>query len=72
MGELVIIRTLGGSAEGARILDEFERRTGLEADMRGDDRYYEVHDDEHRERIVHTLTDIDARWPDHVGFKMPG
>jgi hypothetical protein len=72
MTHLVIIHALDGSAEGERILAEFERRTQLEPDLRGADRYYELHDEDHRERIVQTLTDIDAGWSDHLGFKLPG
>lgn len=71
MAEHVILQALGRSAEGERILDEFERRTGLEPDMRDDVRYYELRNDERRTRIVRTLTEIDAGWTDHVGFKLP-
>jgi hypothetical protein len=72
MTHLVILHRLDGSPEAERILAEFDRRTGLAPDVRGDDRYYELHDEDHRERVVHTLTDIDADWTDHVGFKLPG
>ena len=72
MAHLVILHALDSTADADRILAEFERRTGLEADARGDDRYYELHDEDHRERIVQTLTDIDASWTDHIGLKLPG
>jgi len=72
MPQQVILRTLERSSEGERILDEFERCTGLECELRDDDRYYEMHDEDHRTRVVQTLTEIDARWTDHVGFKLPG
>ncbi|HUR84751.1 MAG TPA: hypothetical protein VMY78_05355 [Solirubrobacteraceae bacterium] len=72
MTHLVILHALDGATEADRILEEFERRTGLEADTRGDDRYYELHDEDHRERIVRTLTSIDASWTDHIGVKIPG
>ena len=72
MAEQVILQTIGDGAQAERILDEFEQRTGLHSETRGDGRYYDVHDDEHRTRIVQTLTDIDARWTDHLGFKLPG
>jgi len=71
MAELVILQTLGHSAQGERILDEFQRRTGLEPEVRDDGRYYELHEHDHRTRIVRTLTDIDAGWTDHIGFKLP-
>ena len=72
MAHTVILHALDGSGDADRILAEFERRTGLDSDARGDDRYYELHDEDHRERIVQTLTDIDERWTDHIGFKIPG
>ena len=72
MADQVILQAIGSSGEADRILDEFERRTGLQADARGDGRYYELHGEEHRTRIVQTLTDIDAAWTDHVGLKLPG
>jgi hypothetical protein len=72
MSHDVILHRLDGSADADRILEAFEQRTGLTADVRGDDRYYEIHDEDHRERIVQTLTDIDPRWTDHLGFKLPG
>lgn len=56
MAEQVILQALGRSAEGERIHDEFERRTGLEPDVRDDGRYYELRDDQQRTRIVRTLT----------------
>jgi hypothetical protein len=68
----IVLHKLDGSADAERILDEFESRTGLHADVRDDDRYYELHDEEHRTRIVQTLTEIDAAWTDHLGFKLPG
>ncbi len=72
VADQIILRKLDGSAEADLILDEFERLTGLAADVQDDDRYYELHDEEHRTRIVQTLTEIDARWTDHLGFKLPG
>ena len=72
MSDQVIIQSLDGSADGERILDEFERRTGLQGDVRGDGRYYDLHGEEHRTRIVQTLTEIDVGWTDHVGLKLPG
>ena len=72
MTHLVILHPLDGSSDADRILEEFERRTGLEPGERGADRYYELHDEDHRERIVRTLTEIDPRWTDHVGFRIPG
>ena len=71
MADHVILRPLDGSSEATRILDEFESRTGLNAEPHGDGRLYELHGEEHRTRIVQTLTDIDAAWTDHVGFKLP-
>lgn len=71
MAEQVIIQSLDGFAEGERILDEFERRTGLQGDVRDDGRYYELHAEEHRTRIVRTLTEIQPDWTDHLDFKLP-
>lgn len=72
MSHLVIVHALDSSADADRIIETFEQRTGLTADVRGDDRYYELHDEDHRERIVHILTEIDPGWTDHLGFKLPG
>ena len=71
MSEQVIIQPLDDSADGERILDEFERRTGLQGDVRDDGRYYDLHGEEHRTRIVRTLTEIEPHWTDHLGFKLP-
>ncbi len=72
MADQVILQTVGDAAEADRILDEFEHRTGLRSDVRDAGRVYEIHDQDHRTRIVQTLTDIDDRWTDHLGFKLPG
>ncbi|MDQ3850099.1 MAG: hypothetical protein M3296_05735 [Actinomycetota bacterium] len=72
MADPIILTTLDGSDDARRILDEFERRTGLDGEQRSDGRYYELHGEEHRTRVVQTLTEIDERWTDHVGFKGPG
>lgn len=72
MADQVILQTLAASAEAERILDEFERRTGLRSDARGDGRHYELHDEDHRTKIVQTLTEIDPGWTDHLGLKLPG
>jgi hypothetical protein len=69
---VIILHVLDDTPDAERILGEFERRTGLAPEVQGDDRYYEMHDGLHRERIVHTLTAIDARWTDHIGVKIPG
>ena len=72
MADQVILQTVGSSSEAERIFAEFEQRTGLRSEARDDGRYYELHGDEHRTRIVQTLTEIDAGWTDHVGLKLPG
>ena len=56
----------------APILEQFEQRTGLEAD-RGDDgtRVYAIEGEDHRIKIVQTLTEIDADWEDHLAFGQP-
>jgi hypothetical protein len=72
MADQVILQTVGDAAQADRILDEFEQRTGLRPDVLDDGRIYEMHDDDHRTQIVQTLTDIDAGWTDHLGFKLPG
>ena len=72
MADQVILQAVGSAREAERILDEFEQRTGLSAEAREDGRHYELHGDDHRTRIVQTLTEIDAGWTDHVGLKLPG
>jgi hypothetical protein len=71
MSDHVILRPLDGSADARRILDEFERRTGLRAELHGDGRLYELHGHDHETKVVGTLNDIDPRWTDHVGLKLP-
>jgi hypothetical protein len=71
MADQVILEVLDGSVDGERLLAEFEQRTGLSADVRNDVRYYEIHGDEHRIRLVQTLTDIDPGWTDHLAFRLP-
>ncbi len=71
MAGQIILEKLDRSPEADRILDEFESRTGLHADVQDDVRYYELHDEEHQTRIVQTLTDIDPAWTDHLGFRLP-
>jgi hypothetical protein len=72
MGELLILQPVRASAKAAQILDEFERRTGLEPDQRDDARYYELHGDQHGTRVVQTLNEIDSGWSDHIALKAPG
>jgi hypothetical protein len=71
VADQIIIQKLDGSAEAERILDEFERRTGLHPDARDDGRAYALQGDDHRTRIVQTLTEIAPGWTDHLGFKLP-
>jgi hypothetical protein len=72
MADHVILHALDDSPRAGQILDAFEQRTGLRADVQGSDRYYALHDHEHRERIVHALNDVDPGWTDHIGLKLPG
>jgi hypothetical protein len=72
VADQIILQKLDSSAEADRILDEFERRTGLRADVQEDGRSYALHDEDHRTQIVQTLTQIAPRWTDHLGFKLPG
>ena len=71
MADHVILRPLDGSDDAARILDEFESRTGLISEPHGDGRLYGLHGADHQKHIVQTLTEIDARWTDHVGLRFP-
>jgi hypothetical protein len=71
MADHVILRPIDGSADAERILDEFERRTGLHAEPHGDGRLYELHGAEHQTHIVRTLTEIDRAWTEHVGLRFP-
>ncbi len=71
MADHVILRPLDGSPDAARILDEFESRTGLISEPHGDGRLYGVRGPDHQKDIVQTLTAIDADWTDHVGLKLP-
>lgn len=72
MADQVIFQTVGDPERAQQILEQFEQRTGLRSDVRDAGRVYEIHDEEHRTQIVQTLTDIDDRWTDHLGFKLPG
>ncbi len=72
MADQLILQTIGSADDAQRILDEFEQRTQLRAETRDDGRYYELHGEEHRTRVVQTLTEIDAGWTDHIGLKLPG
>jgi hypothetical protein len=59
--------------DGERILDQFEERTGLEAEKGDDDeRIYPIEGDDHRIEIVETLDDIDTDWTKHVALGQPG
>lgn len=71
MADHIILRPLDGSADAARILDEFESRTGLISEAHGDGRLYGLHGPDHQKDIVQTLTEIDARWTDFVGLRFP-
>jgi hypothetical protein len=71
MADHVILRTLDGSTEADQILDEFESRTGLISEPHGDGRLYPLRGPDHQKDIVQTLTAIDARWTDHLGFGSP-
>jgi hypothetical protein len=58
--------------DGEKILDQFEERTGLEAEKGDDDeRIYPIEGDDHRIEIVETLDDIDTEWPKHVALGSP-
>ena len=72
MSDQVILQPLDDSDEAERILDEFERLTGFEPDVRHDGRYYDLDGDDHETKIVQTLTGIDEDWTDHIGLKLPG
>lgn len=72
MTTAITITRLGDSPDADRILDEFEQRTGLEGEAQADGRSYEMHDELHRTKVIGTLTDIDAGWTEHLGFKDPG
>jgi hypothetical protein len=71
MASHVILRPIGGSPDALRILDEFESRTGLISEARGDDRLYGLHGPDHRKDIIQTLTEIDRAWTEHVGLRFP-
>jgi hypothetical protein len=71
MADQVIVEALDGCDDTERILTEFELRTGLAADVRGDARYYEINGEQHRTRLVQTLNDIDPRWAEHLAFRLP-
>ncbi len=71
MADHVILRTLDGSPDAARILDEFESRTGLISEPHGDGRLYGLRGPDHQKDIVQTLTEIDPAWTEHVGLRFP-
>jgi hypothetical protein len=63
---------LTNQPEGDRILDAFEERTGLESEKPDDQtRVYPLEGDDHRVDVVQTLTEIDARWSDHLSPQVP-
>ena len=71
MADHVILRSIDGSPEADRILDEFESRTGLISEVHGDGRRYGLHGPDHQKHIVRELTEIDPGWTDHVGLRFP-
>jgi len=72
MSDQIILQPLDDSEDAERILDEFERVTGFEADIRHDGRYYDLEGEDHATKVVHVLTEIDEEWTAHIGLKMPG
>jgi hypothetical protein len=59
--------------DGEKILNEFEERTGLEAEIGDEDeRIYPIEGDDHRIEIVETLDDIETEWTKHVALGQPG
>jgi hypothetical protein len=55
-----------------RILDAFEEQTGLESEKPdAETRVYPLEGDDHRVKVVQTLTDIDADWTDHLSPQAP-
>ena len=71
MSDLIILTTVGDPDEAVRIMDAFEAETGLSGDVRGDERDYEIDGEDHRAKVVQTLTDVDPDWTDHVGLRDP-
>ena len=71
MSDHVILRSLDGSTDAERILDEFESRTGLHSEPHGDGRLYALHGHDHETKVVRTLNEIDVAWTHHVGLKLP-
>jgi hypothetical protein len=65
----IILTKLDDQAD--RILDAFERQTGLEGEDDGEKRFFEIEGREHEVDVVQTLTAIDEAWTDHVGFEDP-
>lgn len=59
--------------EGKRILDAFEQRTNLHAEVGDDDgaRVFPLAGADHRVEVVETLNEIDAEWPHHIALRMP-
>jgi hypothetical protein len=59
-------------SDAERILDEFEEQTGLASETLDDDtRVFPLDADDHGIDVVQTLTDIDARWTDHLALQAP-
>lgn len=69
MADQIILTKLDDDAD--RILDAFERETGLEGDDEGDRRRFDVAGEGHGVDVVQTLTDIDEGWTEHVGIADP-
>ncbi|HEX5927334.1 MAG TPA: hypothetical protein VFY45_26190 [Baekduia sp.] len=63
---------LTNQPDAGRILDAFEQQTGLESEKADDQtRVYPLEGDDHRIKIVRTLTEIDEHWPDHLSLQVP-
>ena len=69
MADAITLTKLDDGADD--ILDAFERETGLEGEDDGETRVFPLDGAEHEIDVVQTLTAIDERWTDHVGFQDP-
>jgi hypothetical protein len=63
---------LTNQPDADRILDAFEEQTGLESEKPDErTRVYPLEGDDHRVKVVQTLTEIDEHWTDHLSPQTP-
>lgn len=71
MADRIIFDETGPRAP--EILAEFGNRSGLSQSADGKRHVFAVNSaDDHRVKVVETLTNIDPHWPEHLALEIPG